>query len=53
MDLSTIKSAKRLQKLSNDILDVTRIESHSLELNKERLKINDVILDVMTDLNKV
>jgi two-component system, OmpR family, sensor histidine kinase VicK len=48
---STIKSAKRLQRLSNDILDVTRIESHSLELNKEQFKLNDVILDVMADLN--
>jgi two-component system sensor histidine kinase VicK len=47
---STIKSAKRLQRLSNDILDVTRIESQSLELNKELFKLNDVILDVMTDL---
>jgi two-component system, OmpR family, sensor histidine kinase VicK len=48
---STIKSAKRLQRLSNDILDVTRIESHSLELNKEQFKLNDVILDVTADLN--
>ena len=47
---STIKSAKRLQRLSNDILDVTRIESQSLELNKEQFKLNDVILDVMTDM---
>jgi two-component system, OmpR family, sensor histidine kinase VicK len=47
---STIKSAKRLQRLSNDILDVTRIESQSLELNKEQFKLNDVILDVMTDI---
>jgi K+-sensing histidine kinase KdpD len=47
---STIKSAKRLQRLSNDILDVTRIESQSLELNKEQFKLNDVNLDVMTDL---
>ena len=47
---STIKSAKRLQRLSNGILDVTRVESQSLELNKEQFKLNDVILDVMTDL---
>jgi two-component system, OmpR family, sensor histidine kinase VicK len=47
---STIKSAKRLQRLSNDILDVTRIESQSLELNKEQFKLNDVILEVMTDM---
>ena len=47
---STIKSAKRLQRLSNDILDITRIESQSLELNKEQFKLNDIILNVMTDL---
>jgi len=47
---STVKSAKRLQRLSNDILDVTRIESQSLQLNKEQFKLNNVILDVMTDL---
>jgi signal transduction histidine kinase len=47
---SIVKGAKRLQKLSNDILDVTRIESHSLELNKEQFNLNDVILDVMTDM---
>jgi signal transduction histidine kinase len=47
---STIKSAKRLQKLSNDILDVTRIESQSLELNKERFNLKDVILGVITDM---
>src|SRR5215469_3536870 len=47
---STVKSAKRLQRLSNDILDVTMIESQSLQLNKEQFNLNDVILDVMTDM---
>jgi two-component system, OmpR family, sensor histidine kinase VicK len=47
---STIKSTKRLQRLSNDILDVTKIESQSLELNKERFNLKDVILGVMTDM---
>ncbi|MGC2571333.1 MAG: hypothetical protein WA364_07460 [Candidatus Nitrosopolaris sp.] len=43
---STIKSncKKKLQKLSNDILDVTRIGSQSSELNKKQFKLNDVIL---------
>ena len=31
---SIVKGAKRLQKLSNNILDVTRIESNSLQLIK-------------------
>jgi signal transduction histidine kinase len=33
-----IKSAKRLQKLSDDILDVSRIESHVLTLQKEEVR---------------
>jgi two-component system sensor histidine kinase VicK len=49
---SIVKGAKRLQKLSNDILDVTRIESHSLQLIKEKFNVNDVILDVMTDMKR-
>jgi signal transduction histidine kinase len=49
---SIVKGAKRLQKLSNNILDVTRIESNSLQLTKEQFNINDVILDVMTDMQR-
>jgi two-component system sensor histidine kinase VicK len=49
---SIVKGAKRLQKLSNNILDVTRIESNSLQLNKEQFNVNDVILDVITDMKR-
>jgi two-component system, OmpR family, sensor histidine kinase VicK len=49
---SIVKGAKRLQKLSNNILDVTRIESNSLQLTKDQFNINDVILDVMTDMQR-
>jgi two-component system, OmpR family, sensor histidine kinase VicK len=49
---SIVKGAKRLQKLSNNILDVTRIESNSLQLTKEQFNINDVILDVVTDMKR-
>jgi two-component system, OmpR family, sensor histidine kinase VicK len=49
---SIVKGAKRLQKLSNNILDVTRIESNSLQLTKEQFNINDIILDVMTDMQR-
>jgi signal transduction histidine kinase len=38
----TIRNAKRLQRLSNDILDVAKIEGRFLELNKEDFKLNDV-----------
>jgi two-component system sensor histidine kinase VicK len=37
------RNAKRLQQLTQDILDVTRIESESLTLHKERINIHDVI----------
>src|SRR5205085_3372555 len=39
----TIRNAKRLQRLSEDILDVTRIESQLLCLKEERFNLNDVI----------
>jgi signal transduction histidine kinase len=42
------RNAQRLQRLIKDILDVTRIESNTLKLNKERFdlveKINDAII---------
>src|SRR5262249_23141360 len=49
---SIVKGAKRLHKLSNNILEVTRIESSSLQLTKEQLNINDIILEVMTDMQR-
>ncbi len=44
-----LRNARRLQKLTNDILDVTRIESQSLNLNKERVNLDDVISSVLVD----
>ena len=44
-----ISNAKRLKKLSEDILDVTKIESHSLKLNKENFNLNDIILDIINN----
>ena len=47
------RNATRLDKLANDILDVTKIESNILNLNKQRFnlsqKIRDVVSDVTTD----
>ena len=49
--LDTItRSAKRLQRLTDDILDVTKIESQSLKLNKERFNLNDVITNVIDEM---
>ena len=45
-----IRNAKRLQRLANDILDVTKIESKSLKINKEQLNLNDLILNVLDDI---
>jgi signal transduction histidine kinase len=46
----TIRNAKRLRRLSNDILDVTKIEGNSLELNKEDVNLNDVIINAINDI---
>jgi signal transduction histidine kinase len=45
----TIRNAKRLQRLTEDILDVSRIESHALDLKKEWFDINNMIENVVRD----
>ena len=45
-----IRNAKRLEQLSQLILDVTKIENKSLNLRKELLNLNDVILTAIDDL---
>jgi two-component system sensor histidine kinase VicK len=44
-----IRNAKRLGRLSEDILDVTKIESQSLVLKKEKFNLNQLILNAVTD----
>jgi two-component system, OmpR family, sensor histidine kinase VicK len=44
-----IRNAKRLQRLAEDILDATKIESHLLKLNKERFDLNELISIVVQD----
>jgi signal transduction histidine kinase len=44
-----VRNAKRLQRLADGILDVTRIESKTFTLNKQKLNINEVIVDVIED----
>jgi two-component system, OmpR family, sensor histidine kinase VicK len=41
------RNAKRLEQLTNDILDVARIETHSLNVTKELFNLSDVIVNVM------
>jgi two-component system sensor histidine kinase VicK len=43
------RNAKRLYRLTEDILDVTKIESQSLQLQKEKFNLNEVIMSVLAD----
>jgi signal transduction histidine kinase len=48
------RNAKRLERLTQDILDVTRIESQLLRLNKEKFNLNSVVLSIMEEYkNKI
>jgi hypothetical protein len=44
-----IRNAKKLQRLTEDILDVARIETESLMLRKIRFNIKELILNTITD----
>ena len=46
-----IRNAKRLERLSEDILDITKIESKSLGLKKELFNLSEIILTAMADSN--
>ncbi len=43
------RNAFRIQKLTKDILDVTRIESHTLKISKTRFNLKDVTMDAIKD----
>jgi signal transduction histidine kinase len=45
------RNAKRLQRLTDDILDITRIEGKSLKLNKQRFVLSETIREIIQDLN--
>ena len=45
----TVRNAKRLRQLTEDILDVTRIESNLLQLKRERFSLNDMIINCISD----
>ncbi|MGH9950115.1 MAG: ATP-binding protein [Nitrososphaeraceae archaeon] len=44
-----IRNARRLKELTENILDITRIENKSLELQKESLNIDDIVIGVFKD----
>jgi two-component system sensor histidine kinase VicK len=43
------RNAERLQRLTNDILDVTKIESNTLTLNKEKFSLSDLLSNIVQD----
>ncbi len=43
------RNAKRLLKLSEDVLDISRIQSHSLSLNKENFNLNEMIQNIILE----
>ena len=44
-----IRNAKRLKRLTDNLLDITKIESQSLMLNKEKFNLNILISEVLKD----
>jgi signal transduction histidine kinase len=44
-----LRNAKRLERLSSDVLETARIESQSLRLNKERFGLKEVISGLVKD----
>jgi signal transduction histidine kinase len=48
---TVLRNAKRLQRLTEDILDISRIESKSLDLKKESFNLSEMILSVIGDSN--
>ena len=46
---TVVRNSKRLHQLTEDILDVTKIEGHTLRLNKRPCNINDIVKAVLED----
>ncbi len=44
-----LRNARRLQRLTEDILDVTKIESRTLELHRERFNLKDILSNLIQD----
>src|SRR5688500_11345436 len=47
------RNSLRLQRLANDILDVAKIESRTLTLNKEIFDLNEVISNIIKDYKSI
>ena len=46
------RNARRLHRLTEDILDVTRIASQLLRLSKEKFDLNDLVLSIVEEYKK-
>ena len=46
-----IRNAKKLRQLTENILDITKIENNSMELNKEEFILSRTVLDSFTDFS--
>lgn len=46
-----IRNARRLQRLSQDILDVSKIESRLLKLSKSKVDLMDIVKTAISDIN--
>jgi two-component system, OmpR family, sensor histidine kinase VicK len=46
-----LRNAKRLEQLQEDMLDVTRIESGRMKINKESFSLNDLIFHFLQDFS--
>ena len=44
-----IRNAERLRQLAENILDVTRIESHTFRLTNEKFSLDEILTRIMTD----
>ena len=44
------RNAKRLKRLTEDILDITKIESESLNLKKEQFSLNEIVANSIEDM---
>ncbi len=47
-----LRNAKRLSRLTNDVLDVTMIESQMLNLRKQQFNLKDLILAIINDFHQ-
>jgi signal transduction histidine kinase len=48
-----LRNCYRLYRLTEDILDVTKIESQTLKLNKEMVQLNEIIRNVVNDYKEI